>query len=650
MTSCLRNGLLGCFVLVFAAIGLAAPPSADWFPQTKPWSQAGGQQLRVATVEELFAAVEKVQPGDTILLADGHYRLPRYFEITTDDVTLRSESGNRDDVILDGAGSRHGELVGITGCQGVTIADLTIQNVKYNGIKLNSDRGAQRVTVHNCVLHNIWQRGVKAPGLRDNAQQLSPRDCRVQFCLFYNDRPKQFADDDTDTPETFNGNYIGGIDVKNTTNWTISDNVFLGIQGRTREGRGCIYISEDGRGCVIERNLFLNCDIGIALGNPSLEYSAQHAVECVVKNNLVSDCPETGILTCYTKDCQIGNNTIYDPDSTLGRLIWVQNVNDGLQVTDNLLVGRPIRVTSDSPIKQQNNLVLASPDELGKAPATSVGQSALTPAEVAAAVRLPAQYAIQQAEREAAMLKPGVQSPEVLAAMREVHRGFNGQAGYVAQFGDSITYSMAFWTPIGWDSPDQYLTVDDGLPKTPKNARWRDYVKGTRDKGPEHGNYSGWTVGQLNRAVDGALAKNKPEVAIIMIGTNDIAGGKLPESYRQQLQQVVQKCLDQHCVPILNTIPPRRGREDAVAAANKTIREVAAQMSVPLADFHAECLRLRPRQSWDGTLISGDGVHPSGGKSNVYTADNISQCGYALRNWVNFLVLRQIYTQVLEHN
>ncbi|QEG41397.1 GDSL-type esterase/lipase family protein [Roseimaritima ulvae] len=646
----LRTVLLGCLPLLWAAMGWAAPPAADWFPQAKPWSQGDGESHHVATVEELFTAVGKVRPGDSILVADGHYRLPRYFEITTDNVTLRSASGNRDRVILDGAGSRHGELLGITGCQGVTIADLTIQNVKYNGIKLNSDRGVQRVTVHNCVLHNIWQRGVKAPGLRENAKQLSPRDCRVQFCLFYNDRPKQFSDDETDTPQTFNGNYIGGIDVKNTTNWTISDNVFIGIQGRTREGRGCIYISEDGRNCVIERNVFLNCDIGIALGNPSLEYSARHAVDCVVQNNLVSDCPETGILACYSKDCQIRNNTVFNPDSSLGRLIWVQNVNDGLQVENNLLVGPPLRVTSDSRIKQQRNIVLASQAELQKLSATAAGQTALTSAKVRDAIALPAQHAAKQAARQAAMMKPGVQRPEVIAAMRKVHQGFEGQTGYVAQFGDSITYSMAFWTPIGWDSPDQYLAVDDGWPKTPKNARWRDYVKGTRDKGPEHGNYSGWKVGQLNRAIDGALAKHNPEVAIIMIGTNDISGGKLPASYPQQLRDVVQKCLDQRCVPILNTIPPRRGHEDAVAAANQTIRDLAKQMSVPLADFHAECVRLRPEQTWDGTLISGDGVHPSGGKSNVYTPDNLSQCGYALRNWVNFLVLRQIYTQVLEQD
>ena len=51
------------------------------------------------------------------------------------------------------------------------------------------------------------------------------------------------------------------------------------------------------------------------------------------------------------------------------------------------------------------------------------------------------------------------------AQMRKVHARFKGKPGTFAHFGDSITYSMAFWTPIGWDEADKYLTKDDGLPK-----------------------------------------------------------------------------------------------------------------------------------------------------------------------------------------
>ena len=240
-------------------------------------------------------------------------------------------------------------------------------------------------------------------------------------------------------------------------------------------------------------------------------------------------------------------------------------------------------------------------------------------------------------------------SPEVIDAMAKVHKGFDGQRTYVAQFGDSITYSMAFWSPMGWSDPSPYLTEDDGLPKTPANGRkWKNVINGAGAKGPKHANYSGWRIGNLLKVADDVLARDKPEAVIIMVGTNDISGGKVPENYRKGLEELIQKCLDVHCVPILNTIPPRRGRDEAVDACNAIIRDVAKQKKLPLADFHAACLEVRPGNSWDGTIISKDGVHPSGGKTHLYTPENLKQSGYALRNWVNFQVFRQLHFKVFE--
>ena len=239
------------------------------------------------------------------------------------------------------------------------------------------------------------------------------------------------------------------------------------------------------------------------------------------------------------------------------------------------------------------------------------------------------------------------EKPYWVEPMQAVNAGFDGNPGYVAQFGDSITFSLAFWSPIGWDEPDAYLSQDDGLPKRPKEERWRDTLKGFRAKGSEHGNDSGWRVGNVLGAIDTVLRREQPEAALIMIGTNDISGGNVPADYRDGLKKIVQNCLDAHCVPILNTIPPRVGHDAAVEAANRIIREVARESQVPLADFHAACLQLRPGPSWQNTIISDDGVHPTGGQNNAYTEENMKVCGYALRNWVNFLALREVYFQVL---
>jgi hypothetical protein len=350
--------LLAALPVVAAAGELGRLLDQPWYPKAPPLPKAEGQVLRVSTVEELYRAADGVKPGGTILLADGHYAMPRYLELHADGVTLRGESGRRDRVVLDGAESRHVELLGITGCSGVTVADLTIQNVRANGFKINSDRFATRVTIRNCVIHNVWQRGVKGPAVRPgDRDRFRPSDCRVEYCLFYNDHPKRFEDDPTDTPKTFDGNYVGGIDAMYPRRWTISDNVFVGIQGRTRAARGAVFLWQGAEDCVVERNVIIDCDSGICLGNSFKPADVDvHCRRCVVRNNFVTRCPEQGILADHTRDCRIVFNTIHDPASRLKRLIRLVHDDDGLRVACNLLSGPPMSVETSSPMRIEGNV------------------------------------------------------------------------------------------------------------------------------------------------------------------------------------------------------------------------------------------------------------------------------------------------------
>ena len=334
-------------------VSLSAPTILRSAPRLPP---PHGPVLRVQTVNELYRAAEAIPPGGTILLADGHYVLTRRLDIHTDNVTLRSESGQRDRTILDGGPNALGELLAVHHCSGVTIADLTVQNVRWNCIKLDTDSGVHRVTIHNCVIHNVWQRGIK--GVRVPKTIDRPKECRVQYCLFYNDRPKSYADDPADTPDNFRGNYIGGIDVMFPQGWVISDNVFYGIQGRTRSGRGAVFLWHEAEKCVVERNVIVDCDVGIAIGNSfKPEDVSIHATGVIVRNNFIVRCPESGIVADYTRDCLIAHNTIFDPENRLGRLIRLVHENSGLIVANNLLIGPDIRNESSSEIRLLTNVV-----------------------------------------------------------------------------------------------------------------------------------------------------------------------------------------------------------------------------------------------------------------------------------------------------
>ncbi|MBT3200623.1 MAG: hypothetical protein HN350_11980 [Phycisphaerales bacterium] len=331
----------------------------SWWPEAPKLAAPTGRVVKVKSVGGLFDAVNNARSGDTISLAAGRYNISRRLGIKTDKVTLRGATGNRDQVVIDGDGI--GELVAFTACSDVTVADLTIQNAKWNGFKIDSETGVQRLRIYNCVIHNIWQRGVKGVIVPEtDREKIQPRDCRVEYCLFYNDRPKKFSDDEADTSKNFNGNYVGGLDVMYAKNWTISDNVFLNIQGRTREGRGAIFLWHETEGCIVERNIIIDCDKGVSLGNsymPKGRGVKLHARRCTVRNNFITRAPEGCVVSANTADCKILNNTIHDPKNRMRRLLRVVGAGDGLFVADNIFSGPAPRNESSGKITIENNLV-----------------------------------------------------------------------------------------------------------------------------------------------------------------------------------------------------------------------------------------------------------------------------------------------------
>jgi hypothetical protein len=134
--------------------------------------------------------------------------------------------------------------------------------------------------------------------------------------------------------------------------------VFVGIQGRTFEGRGAVFLWFDAQRCIVERNIIIDCDVGLQLGNPHRADGVQyHCVGCVARNNFITRAPQAGIVTVYTKDCRLLHNTIHDPQNRLSRLLRMVFTNDGLVVANNLLSGPGMRNESDSDIKLVGNLI-----------------------------------------------------------------------------------------------------------------------------------------------------------------------------------------------------------------------------------------------------------------------------------------------------
>jgi lysophospholipase L1-like esterase len=245
--------------------------------------------------------------------------------------------------------------------------------------------------------------------------------------------------------------------------------------------------------------------------------------------------------------------------------------------------------------------------------------------------------------------------------MRRVHARFTGCRGTFAQFGDSITVSLAYWAPLRHErkhpSPEAeraYALVDEYMQPDCWD-RW---------KGPEYGSDGSKTIRWAEAHVGAWLEKLNPEVALIMFGTNDL--GEVPlEEYEARTRAVVRRCLDNGTVVILSTIPPRSGQLDRCRVFAEAVRRVGRDLHVPVVDYFATVLERRP-DDWDGsqerfreveedeyqvpTLISGDGVHPSNPRAFAgdYSEAGLRTNGYVLRNYLTLLAYADVIRDVLK--
>lgn len=333
-------------MLVWAGL-MSAARSEEWPKVAPPLPKPSGAVVRVKSVEQFTTAVAALKDGQTILLAPGVYKMPRSLTIEgVKKVVVRGDGKDRTKVVLDFSESTHTEGIRFQRCRDVILADLTVQNVSQNGIKIDGDHQAENVTIYNVVSRNVWQRHVKGPKVpaKPDGKPDYSRGHRIQYCLFENDRPKRIGDDPYEDrePGAFGHNYIGGIDMMDAEGLVIADSVFRNIHGKSHEGRGAVFLWVNSKDCLVERNLFLDCDQGVCLGNGAGLDEPMHATGCIVRNNFVVRCPEGNLFAAHTKDCRFVHNTVHDPDGRFARLFRAIADNQGLVVAGNIFSGPPV--------------------------------------------------------------------------------------------------------------------------------------------------------------------------------------------------------------------------------------------------------------------------------------------------------------------
>jgi lysophospholipase L1-like esterase len=251
---------------------------------------------------------------------------------------------------------------------------------------------------------------------------------------------------------------------------------------------------------------------------------------------------------------------------------------------------------------------------------------------------------------------------DYVKAMRRVAQQFHGKQGVVLHVGDSITYANPYsqWAVAGAGRTDDDLDLLDWMHQGANDDTdgwWLCRVD--LPGGRSHTACGGLRLDELLAggrsglpSLARLLEKYRPQLVVLMIGTNDVSAGRSVTAYRADLERAVDLMLGQGAICILSTIPPHPGRLALAREYNDAIRAVARARESPLLDYEREVLKRRP-DDWNATLLQKNDVHPTAEQGGARataepTAENLRNSGYLLRGWLSVRKVGEVKRSVLD--
>ncbi|MCP4689888.1 MAG: hypothetical protein GY859_17690, partial [Desulfobacterales bacterium] len=170
---------------------------------------------------ELAAAVVNANGSGPreIILADGEYTLDQLLWIDEDDVTVRSQSGNRGAVVIRGAGMTGGvSHIFDVGGQNFTCRDMTLRDVSNHAIQIHGELDADGAVIQNIHILDAREQMIKVSYDSVNTPTIGADNGVVEDCLLEYSAGIG--------PQW----YIGGVDAHFAKDWIIRDNTFRYIR------------------------------------------------------------------------------------------------------------------------------------------------------------------------------------------------------------------------------------------------------------------------------------------------------------------------------------------------------------------------------------------------------------------------------------
>jgi len=120
---------------------------------------------------------------------------------------------------------------------------------------------------------------------------------------------------------------------------------FRNIKGRDGGGRAAIFIWVRSRQIVVERNLIVDCDRGVAFGNPGQSTAnvageqLVYVADGIIRNNFIVGGPDCGIELWHAERIKLFNNTIWRPERNWSRGIRIGTGTAQTEIVNNLVHG-----------------------------------------------------------------------------------------------------------------------------------------------------------------------------------------------------------------------------------------------------------------------------------------------------------------------
>ncbi|MGD8440788.1 MAG: right-handed parallel beta-helix repeat-containing protein [Holophagae bacterium] len=269
----LRFLFVGVAVLVAGSGRLTAwDPCAPLPPPTGPTIERWPSDA-----PNLRSTVANAATGTTIVLHDGVYDMSggdatHRLVFSTPGVTLRSASGDRNSVVLDG-GYVTGELISIQASD-TTIADLTLQRAYFHPIHASGpDVPISGILIHNVHVIDPGEQAVKVNPVGDGTVDFGTLEC------------SHLELTDAGRPHIRNNCYTGGLDAHAATGWLVRRNRIEGFwcdDGLSEHG---IHMWRQCQDSVVEDNVVVDCARGVGFG---LGPGADGHTGGIIRNNFVA--------------------------------------------------------------------------------------------------------------------------------------------------------------------------------------------------------------------------------------------------------------------------------------------------------------------------------------------------------------------------